>query len=197
MSSADKTKLDAITGTHTGTNTGDQTITLTGDVGTGTGSFAATIANDAVTLAKMANMATASLLGRNTAGTGDPEVLSYSTVKTALSLNAVENTALSTWAGTSNVTTLGTVGTGTWSATTIAVNKGGTGQTSYTDGQLLIGNSTGNTLTKATLTGTATRLRWRMPADPSLSRRRRISERPRLLDSRLAALPRRPRVMFR
>lgn len=36
--------------------------------------------------------------------------------------------------------------------TTIPVNKGGTGQTSYTDGQLLIGNSTGNTLTKATLT---------------------------------------------
>ena len=29
---------------------------------------------------------------------------------------------------------------------------GGTGQTSYTDGQLLIGNSTGNTLTKSTLT---------------------------------------------
>lgn len=34
----------------------------------------------------------------------------------------------------------------------IPVNKGGTGQTSYTDGQLLIGNSSGNTLTKATLT---------------------------------------------
>jgi hypothetical protein len=31
------------------------------------------------------------------------------------------------------------------------VANGGTGQTSYTDGQLLIGNSTGNTLTKATL----------------------------------------------
>jgi len=37
-------------------------------------------------------------------------------------------------------------------AGTLAVNRGGTGQTSYTDGQLLIGNSTGNTLTKATLT---------------------------------------------
>ena len=36
--------------------------------------------------------------------------------------------------------------------TTLAVDKGGTGQTTYTDGQLLIGNSTGNTLTKATLT---------------------------------------------
>lgn len=35
---------------------------------------------------------------------------------------------------------------------TLPVTNGGTGQTSYTDGQLLIGNSTGNTLTKSTLT---------------------------------------------
>ena len=42
---------------------------------------------------------------------------------------------------------LGTAVTGT-----LAVANGGTGQTSYTDGQLLIGNSTGNTLTKASLT---------------------------------------------
>jgi hypothetical protein len=34
----------------------------------------------------------------------------------------------------------------------LPVASGGTGQTTYTDGQLLIGNSTGNTLTKATLT---------------------------------------------
>ena len=36
---------------------------------------------------------------------------------------------------------------------TLDVDNGGTGQTSYTDGQLLIGNSTGNTLAKSTLTG--------------------------------------------
>lgn len=41
------------------------------------------------------------------------------------------------------------------SGTALPVLNGGTGETSYTDGQLLIGNSTGNTLTKATLTGTA------------------------------------------
>lgn len=38
---------------------------------------------------------------------------------------------------------------------TVAVARGGTGQNSYTNGQLLIGNTTGNTLTKATLTATA------------------------------------------
>lgn len=54
--------------------------------------------------------------------------------------------------GSTTITTVGTITAGTWSATAIAVNKGGTGQTSYTDGQLLIGNSTGNTLTKATIT---------------------------------------------
>lgn len=35
---------------------------------------------------------------------------------------------------------------------TVGVDQGGTGQTSYTNGQLLIGNTTGNTLAKATLT---------------------------------------------
>ena len=54
--------------------------------------------------------------------------------------------------GSTNVTTLGTISTGTWSGSTIAVDKGGTGQTSYTNGQLLIGNTTGNTLAKSTLT---------------------------------------------
>lgn len=46
----------------------------------------------------------------------------------------------------------GIITSSTWQASTIGVGYGGTGQTSYTDGQLLIGNSTGNTLTKATLT---------------------------------------------
>ena len=36
---------------------------------------------------------------------------------------------------------------------TVAVNQGGTGQTSYTNGQLLIGNTSGNTLAKGTITG--------------------------------------------
>ena len=51
----------------------------------------------------------------------------------------------------SPVTTSGTLAV-SLSGTALPVANGGTGQTSYTDGQLLIGNSTGNTLTKATLT---------------------------------------------
>lgn len=52
-----------------------------------------TIDPGVVSLSKMANMATASLLGRNTAGTGAPEVLSASTAKSLLSLNNVNNTS--------------------------------------------------------------------------------------------------------
>ena len=47
---------------------------------------------------------------------------------------------------------LSTDGSGNLSWANLAVANGGTGQTSFTNGQLLIGNTTGNTLTKATLT---------------------------------------------
>lgn len=56
-----------------GTNTGDQTITLTGDVtGSGTGSFAATIGTNKVTNAKMAQMVAHTFKGNNTGSTADP-----------------------------------------------------------------------------------------------------------------------------
>ena len=48
------------------------------------------------------------------------EALTPAETKTALSLGSVENTALSSWAGTSNITTVGTIGSGTWQGTAIA-----------------------------------------------------------------------------
>ena len=64
--------------TVSGTNSGDQTITLTGDVtGSGTGSFSTTIAAGTVTFAKMADLSTARLIGRTTAGTGAPEEVRF------------------------------------------------------------------------------------------------------------------------
>ena len=62
-------------------------------------------------------------------------------VKGDVGLGNVENTALSTWAGSANITTLGTVTTGTWSATAIGVTKGGLGLTAAVTG-LLKGNGT-------------------------------------------------------
>ena len=75
----------------------------------------------------------------------------------ALEGNADTATALATaraingvdFDGTSPITI---TAAGSTLSDTVTVAKGGTGQTSYTDGQLLIGNTTGNTLAKATLT---------------------------------------------
>lgn len=64
------------------TMSGDATITTGGVI---------TIAANAVGLTKLADIATASIMGRNTAATGDPEVLSTSTVKTMLGLNTTDN----------------------------------------------------------------------------------------------------------
>lgn len=53
----------------------------------------------------------------------------------------------STYAGQATIVTLGTVTTGTWSATAIATTKGGTGLTSYTTGDLIYASAT-DTLSK-------------------------------------------------
>lgn len=66
--------------------------------------------------------------------------------------DVITSTSLGQGIITSSLTSVGILTSGTWNATTISVTYGGTGQTSYTDGQLLIGNSDGNTLTKSTLT---------------------------------------------
>ena len=90
------------------------------------------------------------ILGRSS-GSGPVSILDASTTKTFLGLNNVENTALSTWSGSTNIVTLGSITSGTWNATTIAIGKGGTGLTGTpTNGQLLIGNGSGYTL--ATIT---------------------------------------------
>ena len=64
-------------------------------------------------------------------------------------------TSVSGSGGSSGLTLTGGPITGSGTLTiagTLDVDNGGTGQTSYTNGQLLIGNTTGNTLAKATLT---------------------------------------------
>jgi hypothetical protein len=72
----------------------NQTITFTGDA-TGSGATAVTLTIPAgtVTLAKMANIATATFIARNTAGTGVPEAVSVATARTMLSINNVDNTS--------------------------------------------------------------------------------------------------------
>ena len=109
-------------------------------------------------------------------GTGTLAGTSTPNLKSTLALNLVENTALSTWAGGTALTTLGTISTGVWSGTSIAdakiddnitltnitqitnraisdtsgtltVARGGTGQTSFGQGWL---HSDGTTFTSST-----------------------------------------------
>jgi hypothetical protein len=93
--------------TISGTNTGDQTITLTGDVtGSGTGSFAATIAADAVTNAKLADMAALSVKANATNASANPTDVAASTTGhvlrrsgTALAFGTLEAGAFPTGPG--------------------------------------------------------------------------------------------------
>jgi hypothetical protein len=77
--------------------------THTGDV---TGATSLTIANDVVTNAKLANMVTASIKGRTTAGTGDPEDLTGAQVRTLLNVadGATANSADATLLARANHT---------------------------------------------------------------------------------------------
>ncbi len=59
--------------------------------------------------------------------------------KSKVGLGNVENIALSTWNGSSNLTSLGTINSGTWSGTSIAINKGGTGATNASDARANLG----------------------------------------------------------
>lgn len=84
----------SITGTTLNASGGGGGGLVDGDYGditvSGTGTTM-TIDNGVVTLAKMANMATDSFLGRDTAGTGSPEVLSVATAKTLLDLTGTNS----------------------------------------------------------------------------------------------------------
>ena len=63
--------------------------------------------------------------------------------KSKVGLGNVENIALNTWGGSSQITTLGTVSSGIWSGTTIAINNGGTGATNATDARDNLGLAIG------------------------------------------------------
>ena len=68
-------------------------------------------------------------------------------------VSVLSSTTLGSSVVNSSLTSVGTIATGTWNATTIAVNKGGTGLTSYAVGDIIYASAS-TTLTK--LAGVAT-----------------------------------------
>jgi hypothetical protein len=87
---------------------------LAGDVTTTAGSLATAIADDAVTNAKAANMATATIKGRTSAGTGDPEDLTGTQATALLDTftSAAKGLAPASGGGTTNFLRAD----GTWAA---------------------------------------------------------------------------------
>ncbi|MGH8742877.1 MAG: hypothetical protein ACREUY_01210 [Burkholderiales bacterium] len=86
-----------------------QRAALAGDVTAAAGSNATAIANDAVTFAKMQNIATDRLIGRDTAGTGDPEEISLNATLEFTGAGAIQRAALTgdiTAAAGNNATTI-------------------------------------------------------------------------------------------
>ena len=86
------------------------TVTSTGNLTLG-GTLSVNLASDVTGTLPVAN--------GGTGLTSISTLLNSNTTASDVGLGSVENTALSTWAGTSNITTLGTIATGTWNGTAI------------------------------------------------------------------------------
>jgi hypothetical protein len=144
--------------------TGSQSIIVKTSAGTGV-----TVPNGARTLvyvdgtnvvSSVSNLPTLTLntaLAATSGGTGQSSYaigdLLYASTSTALSKLADVATGNALISGGIGVAPAwGKIGLTTHVSGTLPVANGGTGDTTYTNGQLLIGNTTGNTLTKATLT---------------------------------------------
>lgn len=81
-------------------------------------------------------------------------------------LESTYSGAMNSLTGGTSIATLGTVTTGTWSATAIGATKGGTGLTTYATGDLLYA-SAANTLSKLAKPATASYLKMAADGTPS------------------------------
>ncbi len=155
--------ITALTGDATAAGPGSAALTLA-TVNANTGNFGSSSAIPTLTL-NAKGLVVAATTNGITAPAGALTGNTLASGVTLSSLTSVDVLTVGTWhagiigtlyGGTGQNLSASTgaisVSSGTVSAGTLSVANGGTGQTSYTDGQLLIGNTSGNTLTKATIT---------------------------------------------
>jgi hypothetical protein len=111
---------------------------------------------DATTMLSPNTTSTKKFLTQTGTGTNGA-VPSWSVLSSSdVGLGNVENTALSTWVGSTNLTTLGTIGSGTWNGSLINPTYGGTGVNNGTKTITLGGNLTTSGAFATTLTTTGT-----------------------------------------
>ena len=131
--------------------TGDTALVTLGTIGTGTwegtdigvahgGTGVSTLTDGGVLLGSAGSAITAMAVltdGEMIVGDGttDPVAESGSTLRTSIGVGHT--------AGNTSLTTVGTIGTGTWEGTDVAVAHGGTGVSTLTDGGILIGSDAG------------------------------------------------------
>ena len=111
-------------------------------------STAGKVSNSATT-ATNANTAS-TIVARDASGNFSAGTIT-ATLNGAAPAGSLSGATLASGVTASSLTSVGTITTGTWSASTIAVARGGTGATTIpTNGQLLIGNGTGYTVASLT-----------------------------------------------
>ena len=151
----DITGVTAGDGLSGGGNSGTVSLAVSVDDSTiETNSDSLRIKDSGVTYAKIQNVTNARMLGNNSGGAAAPSEMTQANVLSFLGVEAGA-TADQTKSDIDGlaITTVGTIDTGTWEGTTIAVDQGGTGATSLNNLITLSTHTTGNYV--ATLTAGA------------------------------------------
>ena len=135
-------------------------VTLSGDAAVNGGDITTTqttfnLVNTTATTLNIGGAATSLNLGASAGQVNIAGDLNLATGKVfeINNVTVLNATTLGSTVVSSSLTSVGTIATGTWNATTIAVNKGGTGLTSYTIGDIVYASGA---TTLAKLAGVAT-----------------------------------------